>query len=187
MRTENIDKRHRVDLRPAAMALMIESCPPGGVPNADHLDAGITNLKTENAVLEGINKELKVQLERLDARYEQFLDQHRLATRNEVMMLGQIVRELHVFRQVLIMVTATSNDQAERLMDKALPIIMELRGTLISWRAREGIEVPEYDHGKEAEMLERLIHNHSGQKQSDKETEKENADPAIHRETEKER
>lgn len=187
MRKENVDNKFRFVLGERAKALTIAQCPPGELPNSDHLDAGIQHLQNRHDVLEAVNLELKTQLDRLDKRYEQFLDQHRLATRNEVMMLGQIVRELHVFRQVLIMVTATSNDQAERLMDKALPIIMELRGTLISWRAREGIEVPEYDHGKEAEMLERLIHNHSGQKQSDKEAEKENADPAIHRETEKER
>ncbi|MDH2328633.1 hypothetical protein QCN27_17415 [Cereibacter sp. SYSU M97828] len=89
-------------------------------------------------------------------------------------MLDQIVRELHVFRQILIVASAASNGEAERLMDKALPIIMELRGTLISWRAREGIEVPEYDHSKEAEMLERLIHNHSGQRHTEKDPRRKN-------------
>lgn len=128
MRKENIDKRQRVDLRPAAMALMIESCPAGEIPNADHLDAGILKLKTEFSVVEGINKELKFQLDRLDSRYEQFLAQHRLSTRNEVMMLGQIIRELYVYRQILTVSAASSNYEAERLMDKALPIIMELRG-----------------------------------------------------------
>ncbi|MDH2328317.1 hypothetical protein QCN27_15735 [Cereibacter sp. SYSU M97828] len=187
MRKENIDNKFRFVLGERAKALTVAQCPPGELPNSDHLEAGIQHLQNQHEVLASVNIELKTQLDRLDKRYEQFLEQHRLATRNEVMMLGQIVRELHVFRQVLILATANGADHAERLMDKALPIIMELRGTLISWRAREGIEVPEYDHGKEAQMLERLIHNHSGQKQPDKEAERQIADPAIHRETEKER
>ncbi|MGO4855030.1 hypothetical protein [Phaeovulum sp. W22_SRMD_FR3] len=183
MRKDNIEKRQRVDLRPVSMALMHQSCPPGDIPNADHLEAGIVKLQSENIVLEGVNKELKFQLDRLDTRYEQFMAQHRLSTRNEVMMLGQIVRELHVFRQILIVSSAASNEEAERLMDKALPIIMELRGTLLAWRAREGIEVPEYDHGKEAQLLERLIQNPAVQKVADKEMD----DLAQSRETEKER
>ena len=52
------------------------------------------------------------------------------------MMLGQIVRELQVFRKIMIVSSAASSPEAERLMDKALPVIMELRGTLLAWRAR---------------------------------------------------
>jgi hypothetical protein len=183
MRKDNIDNKFRFVLGPRAKELTLRSCPAGDLPNAEHLEAGIAKLETENAALEGTNRELKAQFDRLDTRYEQFMAQHRLSTRNEVMMLGQIVRELHVFRQILIVSSAASNGEAERLMDKALPIIMELRGTLLAWRAREGIEVPEYDHGKEAQLLERLIQNPAVQKVAEKKAD----DRAQSRETEKER
>jgi hypothetical protein len=186
MRKENIDKRQRVDLRPLSLRLMLDNCPPGDVPTADHLEAGIDKLKTDNAVLLGVNNELKAALDRLDERFTQFLDQHNVATRNEIMMLGQIVRELHVFRQIIIVGSATNNAEAERLMDKALPIIMELRGTLLAWRAREGIDVPEYDHGKEADLHERLIHNFGGDKPAASAAKEIDA-PTISREQERER
>ena len=183
MRKDNIENKFRFVLGPRAKDLTARTCPAGDIPSADHLEEGIAKLEAETAALEGINRELKVQFDRLDNRYEQFLGQHRLSTRNEVMMLGQIVRELSVLRQILIVNATPNNAEAERLMDKALPVILEMRGTLLAWRAREGIEVPEYDHGREAQLLERLIHNPAAERIA----EKENADRSQSRETEKER
>lgn len=183
MRKDNIEKRTRIDLRAASVALMNETCPPGEIPNSDHLEAGIVNLKRENHVLEGVNRTLREQFDRLDKRFDQLLAQQRLSTRNEVMMLGQIVRELHVFRQILIVSSATSTPEAERLMDKAALAIMELRGTLVAWRAREGIEVPEYEQSKEAELLERLNQSPTLNKNTDRSL----AERELTRETEKER
>ncbi|TKA96594.1 hypothetical protein FAZ78_10640 [Cereibacter changlensis] len=186
MRRENVDNKFRFVLGPVAKDLTLGACPQEASPSPDHLDAGIVKLATENAALRAVNDELKAALDRLDGRFGAFLDQHNLATRNEIMMLGQIVRELHVFRKIMIVSSAASNPEAERLMDKALPIIMELRGTLLAWRAREGIDVPEYDHGKEADLHERLIHNFGGDKPTASAAKEIDA-PTISREQERER
>lgn len=169
MRKDNIENKFRFVLGHRAKEITVGSCPAGEIPSPEHLEAGIERLQSENFALEAVNRELKANFDRLDARYEQFLAQHRLASRNEVMMLGQIVRELHVFRQILIVSTAASNDEAERLMDKALPAIMEMRGTLVAWRAREGIEVPEYEVSRESQALEQLIQNPAIQRPTEKE------------------
>lgn len=76
-----------------------------------------------------------------------------------MMTVGQTVREMHVIRRVLIIAGATSTEQAERLYDKALPAINELRATMALWRQREGLEIPEFSLEEEERILNQLIQN----------------------------
>lgn len=159
MRRENIENRYRFVLGRAAAALTAEHTPPGEISRADHLEAGIARLESDLAVERETNRRLGEAFRNLDARFLSLLAAHNDGMRGLMMTVGQTVRELHVIRRVLIISGATSSEQAERLYDKALPAITELRATLALWRQREGLEIPEFSLEEEERILNQLIHN----------------------------
>lgn len=73
-----------------------------------------------------------------------------------IMILGQIVRELHMDRQILVLLSAPK-PEAQQLMEHALKFMVEMRTMLYNWREREGIEIPEYDREEEQKILDRLV------------------------------
>lgn len=159
MRRENIENRYRFVLGRAAAALTAEHTPPGEISRPDHLEAGIARLEGDLAVEREINRRLDAAFQNLDARFRSLLAAHNDGMRGLMMTVGQTVRELHVIRRLLIISGATSSEQAERLYDKALPAITELRATLALWRQREGLEIPEFSLEEEERILNQLIHN----------------------------
>lgn len=159
MRRENVDNRYRFVLGRAAAALTAEHTPPGEISRPDHLEAGISRLESDLAVERETNRRLGEAFRNLDARFLSLLAAHSDGMRGLMMTVGQTVRELHVIRRVLIISGATSSEQAERLYDKALPAITELRATLALWRQREGLEIPEFSLEEEERILNQLIHN----------------------------
>lgn len=79
--------------------------------------------------------------------------------RGLLMMLGQMIRELHILRHVIIVAAAADQEEADRLLENAIPSVLELRATVDAWRAREGIDLPEFSRGKDEWAFERLIQN----------------------------
>lgn len=79
--------------------------------------------------------------------------------RGLLMMVGQAVRELRILRHVIIVAAASDADEAGRLLENAITSVLELRATVAAWRAREGIDLPEFDRDKDEWALERLIQN----------------------------
>ncbi|WP_424753282.1 hypothetical protein [Methylobacterium sp.] len=79
--------------------------------------------------------------------------------RGLLMMLGQTIRELHILRHVIIVAAAADEEEADRLLNNAKPAVLELVSTLAAWRAREAIELPEFERVKDDWALERLIQN----------------------------
>lgn len=159
MRKENIDNRYRFVLGTEAAALTALHTPEGDLPRPEHLDAGIAALRREIDLARGVNARLGEEFDRLDGRFQSLLSAHNDGMRGLMMTVGQTVRELHVIRRVLIISGATSSEQAERLYDKALPAINELRATMALWRQREGLEIPEFSLEEEERILNQLIQN----------------------------
>lgn len=159
MRKDNITDRFRFVLGQFAKDLTVEYCPPGELPNADHLEAGIKALRHEVEIERAVHARLRSEFDRLDDRMMEIVAAQTTGMRGLMMTVGQVVRELSVFRKIMIVSGATSNDQAERLYDKALPAIMELRATMALWRQREGLEIPEFDLDEESRLLEQLAQN----------------------------
>lgn len=159
MRRENVDNRYRFVLGSAAAALTARHTPEGDIPRPEHLEAGIAALHQDLAIAREVNTRLEQQFDRLDSSFRSLLSAHSDGMRGLMMTVGQSVRELHVIRRVLIISGATSSEQAERLYDKALPAITELRATLALWRQREGLEIPEFSLEEEERILNQLIHN----------------------------
>jgi len=135
---------------------LAKSRPGEELPGRDHLEAGIAALQREVEVEREVQARLKAAFDRLDSRMMELVAAHGTGMRGLMMTVGQVVRELSVFRKIMIISGATSNDQAERLYDKALPAILELRATMALWRQREGLEIPEFDQKEESRMLEEL-------------------------------
>ncbi|RWR09166.1 hypothetical protein D2T29_20705 [Sinirhodobacter populi] len=167
MRRENIENRYRFVLGPVAAALTAEHTPPGDISRPDHLEAGITRLANDLATERAVNQRLGEVFANLDARFASLLSAHNDGMRGLMMTVGQTVRELHVIRRVLIIAGATSNEQAERLYDKALPAITELRATMALWRQREGLEIPEFSLEEEDRLLTQLIQNPATERHPD--------------------
>ncbi|WP_323039465.1 hypothetical protein [Gemmobacter sp.] len=167
MRRENIENRYRFVLGPAAAALTTEHTPPGDISRPDDLEAGINRLGSDLATERAINQQLREAFTNLDARFAALLSAHNDGMRGLMMTVGQTVRELHIIRRILIIAGATSNEQAERLYDKALPAITELRATMALWRQREGLEIPEFSLEEEDRLLNLLIQNPAGERQHD--------------------
>ncbi|MFC3058383.1 hypothetical protein [Paenirhodobacter populi] len=161
MRKENIDNRYRFVLGAEAAALTANHTPEGDLPRAEHLDAGIAALQGEVELARQVNNRLGEEFDRLDQRFQSLLSSHNDGMRGLMMTVGQTIRELHVIRRVLIISGATSSEQAERLYDKALPAINELRATMALWRQREGLEIPEFSLVEEERILNQLIQNPS--------------------------
>ncbi|RWR25498.1 hypothetical protein D2T31_21830 [Sinirhodobacter populi] len=159
MRKDNIDNRYRFVLGTEAAALAADHTPEGDLPRAEHLDAGIAALQREIELAKQVNSRLGQEFDRLDQRFQSLLSSHNDGMRGLMMTVGQTVRELHVIRRVLIISGATSSEQAERLYDKALPAINELRATMALWRQREGLEIPEFSIEEEERILNQLIQN----------------------------
>ncbi|MCL4068174.1 hypothetical protein M3484_16505 [Pseudomonas sp. GX19020] len=157
MRRDNIDNRYRFVLGQVATALTAEQTPPGEISRPDHLEAGIVRIQNELAIERATNRRLTEAFQTLDARFFTLLTAHNDGMRGLMMTVGQTVRELNVIRRVLIISGATSTEQAERLYDKALPAIMELRATMALWRQREGLEIPEFSLEEEERILSELI------------------------------
>lgn len=159
MRRENIENRFRFVLGPAAAALTAEHTPAGDISRPDHLEAGIARIQSDLVIERETNRRLTEAFQNLDARFLSLVSAHNDGMRGLMMTVGQTVRELHVIRRVLIISGATSNEQAERLYDKALPAITELRATMALWRQREGLEIPEFSLEEEDRLLSQLIQN----------------------------
>lgn len=79
--------------------------------------------------------------------------------RGLLMMLGQIIRELHILRHVIIVAAAADEEEAGWLLENAIPSVLELHATVAAWRARENIDLPEFDRVRDEWALERLIQN----------------------------
>ncbi|MPL92138.1 hypothetical protein SDC9_38235 [bioreactor metagenome] len=157
MRKENINDRFRFVLGPLAKELTLKLCGKDEIPNSEHLEAGIKALRRDAEVEAEVNRRLREEFDRLDGRMMQLVSAQNTGMRGLVMMSGQLVRELSVIRKLLIVTGATSNEQAERLFDKAEPAIMEMRATLALWRQREGLEIPEFSLEEEGKLLEHLV------------------------------
>lgn len=159
MRKESIDNRYRFVLGTEAAAITAAHTPEGELPRAEHLDLGIAALRREIEFEKQVNSRLGQEFDRLDQRFQSLLSAHNDGMRGLMMTVGQTVREMHVIRRVLIIAGATSTEQAERLYDKALPAINELRATMALWRQREGLEIPEFSLEEEERILNQLIQN----------------------------
>lgn len=159
MRKESIDNRYRFVLGAEATAITAAHTPDGDLPRAEHLDIGITALRRQIELEKQVNSRLGQEFDRLDQRFQSLLSAHNDGMRGLMMTVGQTVREMHVIRRVLIIAGATSSEQAERLYDKALPAINELRATMALWRQREGLEIPEFSLEEEERILNQLIQN----------------------------
>lgn len=79
--------------------------------------------------------------------------------RGLLMMLGQMIREMHILRHVITVAAAADEEEAGWLLENALPSVLELHATVAAWRAREGIDLPEFDRVRDEWALERLIQN----------------------------
>lgn len=165
MRKDSIDNRYRFVLGAEATAITAAHTPDGELPRAEHLDLGIAALRREIEFEKQVNSRLGQEFDRLDQRFQSLLSAHNDGMRGLMMTVGQTVREMHVIRRVLIIAGATSSEQAERLYDKALPAINELRATMALWRQREGLEIPEFSIEEEERILNQLIQNPAGDRE----------------------
>lgn len=159
MRKTNIIDRYRFVLGNQATELTQAHCPHGDDPRPEHLEAGITALNQALEVEREVSRRLTIEFDKLNSRMQTLVSAHNTGLRGLMMTVGQTVRELNVIRKIMIVSGATSTDQAERLYDKALPAIMEMRATMAMWRHREGLSVPEFSIDEETRLLEYLIQN----------------------------
>ena len=171
MRKTNINDRYRFVLGTQATELTQAPCPPGEDPTPEHLEAGISALHRAVEVEREVSRRQAIEFEKLDARMQSLVSAHNTGLRGLMMTVGQTVRELNVIRKIMVVSGATSTEQAERLYDKALPAIMEMRATMAMWRHREGLSVPEFSLDEETRLMEYLMQNPAEQtfKSSDEE------------------
>lgn len=157
MRKDNLTDKLRFVLGPEARNIALRNTPPGQVPSAEHLEAGIAALIQDRAIEKEVNRRLQEEFDKLNGRMTQLVTGQNSAMRGLMMTVGQVVRELSVIRRIMIIAGATSNEQAERLYEKAEPALVELRATMALWRQREGLEIPEFSYDEETRVLDQML------------------------------
>lgn len=141
MRRDNLEARVRVVLGPRALALASEANTTDEAPTAEHLEYGIERLQVKVAAEARLNAVLQQSIDSITKAVTAANQTNIVANRGSIMMVGQMVRELHMFRQILVLLSAPKSE-AQYLLEHALKPIVEMRKTLLNWRDREGIEIP---------------------------------------------
>ena len=164
MRRENVDaERPRMVLGDEATKLA-RSATSGdtGISPGD-LDRAIIALKTELAESKGALKQAQENFTQLLHRFDKTEELRVRSDAGHLMMHGQIHRELKgILGLVGLLVSSKSEDEVrEGDFDCAMRVVEDLvaetRNTLAYWRAREGLEMPEYDRHKMQEEHDRLL------------------------------
>jgi len=133
-----------------------------GITSRD-LDRGIVALKTELRETKAALKQAQDTLSELLHRFDKTEELRVRSDCGHLMLHGQIHRELKgILGLVGLLVSARSSDEMrEGDFDAAMRVVEDLvaetRNTLAFWRAREGLEMPEYDRQKMQEEHERLL------------------------------
>lgn len=164
MRRDNIDaERPRMVLGELAIELAkSQADPQTGVTSRD-LDRGIYALKTELTEAKAALKQAQDTISHLLQRFDKTEELRVRSDCGHLMLHGQIHRELKgILGLVGLLVSAKSSDEMREgdfnaAMRVVEDLVAETRNTLAYWRAREGLEMPEYDRHKMQEEHDRLL------------------------------
>ena len=127
------------------------------------LDVAIVALKTELAETKAALMQAREDFTHLLHRFDKTEELRVRSDRGSLMMLGQIHRDLKGMCGLIGLVSCRKapEDVREGDVEAAIRVVEDLAAetsnTLAYWRAREGLEMPEYDRKKIQEEHERLL------------------------------
>lgn len=164
MRRDNVDtERPRMVLGDEATKLAKSAASRDfGITPGD-LDRAIIALKTELAETKAALMQAREDFTHLLHRFDKTEELRVRSDRGSLMMLGQIHRDLKGMCGLIGLVSCRKapEDVREGDVEAAIRVVEDLAAetsnTLAYWRAREGLEMPEYDRKKIQEEHERLL------------------------------
>ena len=164
MRRDNVDgNKPRIYLGDIAITFINDTLQMDEPISGHHLDRAIAGHQAELAGLKAALKKSEEVCEQLLHRFDKTEELRVRSDAGHLMMHGQIHRELKgILGLVGLLVSSKSEDEVrEGDFDSAMRVVEDLvaetRNTLAYWRAREGLEMPEYDRHKMQDEHDRLL------------------------------
>ncbi len=164
MRRENLEaSKPRIYLGDIAIAFTDAVRPADEPISGKHLDIAIAAHQAKVAGMEAALKKSEELCAELLHRFDKTEELRVLSDRGHLMLHGQIHRELKGLMGLvgLLVARKSPDDLREGDLEAAIRVVEDLvaetRNTLAYWRAREGLEMPEYDRHKMQEEHDRLL------------------------------